>query len=584
MLSMPLYIYSFATQRIVWSNGGARRFWNAESDEELHVRALTPFSVPTEIRLDHYLAAFRRGEDRVESWTFYPRGEASSALCRCRGVSVAGHDEAMLVEIQSLTPVDLPVNELRAIEALRHSPLKITLFSDSGEVLLRNQAASAIFDDFDRTLPKGADHFRAMFANPADGEFLLAQAARGGIASRPAPMALPGGPVHTVQVSLVTDPATGRAANLVAQTDISRFVEVGRQLAASEDALDAVLSLNVEPTLVLSAADGSVLKANPLAQDLFGENLALRGAMASRFADPATFDSFRAAVLAGGAAVTQAQLQTAKGTSFWGSLSGGRIVFEKQDAMVVMLTDVDRLYRNAAELEAALDSERQTSAMQRRFLSIAAHDFRTPLSIIDGAAQRIERGADTLAADQLRGRATRIRTAVKRLLQLLETTVESARRNQGTMGYSPTAGDLGQLISAVAASFLDSHGGNLEVELQVPQLPEISFDGHLIEQALSNLLTNANKYSDGPAYVFIRALATSEDVQIFVCDRGIGVPSEERERIFSDYVRGSNVGEKPGTGLGLSIVRQIIGLHGGSIEIVDGDLPGTTFRISLPRP
>lgn len=583
LLGSPLYIYSFVTERVCWSNDSGRKFWNATSEEDLHNRLLTPFSTSTEIRLAEYRKAFQRGEDRLESWTFYPKGQAASALCRIRGVSLDGHAEAMLVEIHSLPSVELPASELRAIEALRHTSLMITLFSERGEVLMRNPAALACFGTFDQAQPAGADHFRAMFAEPADAELILQDAREHGIARRTATMAIADWPVHGLQLSLVSDPATGDSAMLMAQMNVSDAVQMGRQLAASEDALESALSLNVVPSLVLAADDGEVLQANHAAELLLGTGLLAGDSFERFFENPGDYDSFRASVLSAGVSNAQSHLRTVDGRVFWASLAAARISYAKQDALIVKVNDVDQLYQTAAELEAALDSERRVSDMQRRFLAIASHEFRNPLAIIDGAAQRLERSADSMSPDQVRGRATRIRNTVKRLLSLLDNTLERAKSDHGTMGYAPELQDIAPLIASVAQTFIDSNAA-LTVDLQIPALPAINMDRGLMEQAFGNLFSNAVKYSDEDPCVEVRAVVNSEVVQIFIRDRGIGIPAAEQGRIFSDYVRGTNVGEKPGTGLGLAIVRQIIQLHGGLIEIVETDGPGTTFKITLPRP
>jgi len=581
LLGSPIYIYSFVTQRVCWSNPRSREFWDAASEEELHARDLGPFSAATAIRLAEYHKEFLSGGERVESWTFYPRGKAVSALCRCSGVRLDGHAEAMLVEIQTLKPLELPVSELRAIEALRHTPLMISLFSQCGAVLVRNPAALAKFDAFDRTLPDGADHLRAMFAQGSDYDALLDEARQSGLAHVTATIAVKRWPVHSVQLSLVTDPATGEPALLVAQQDISPLIQVSRQLAASEEALDSVLSLNVAPALVVAAEGSRVLKANYAAQALLGSQVAAGGEW---FADSDKFEYLRGAVLTAGSGNAVLGLRTARGGTAWCSVSGARIRYADQDAMVLLISNVDQLYQTAAELELALDVERRTSDMQRRYMAIASHEFRTPLAVIDSTAQQIERKADTLRADQLRARAGRIREAVKRVLHLFDRTLESAAANLGSMGYAPERGQLADVIVAVARQFREQHPG-AAITLDLLQLPEIALDAGLMEQAFTNLVGNAIKYSDGPARVEICAVAGMESVEVFVRDHGIGIAPAEREAVFGDHARGSNVGERPGTGLGLSIVRQIVQLHGGSIEIVDtpgGE--GTTMRLIFPRP
>lgn len=578
LLGTPLYIYSFDTQRICWSNMRAREFWNAESAEELHERVLTPYSLSTSLRLSEYRNAFRRGERRLETWTYYPKGKATAALARCSGVSIAGHDEAMLVEIQALTPNELPISELRAIEALRHSPLMISLYSDNGAPLMRNPAAQDCFEDMDKALPPGADHFRSTFADTQQYERLLAESAKSGTAQQSATMATRGAPIHSVQVRMVSDPVTGGPAMLVTQQDVSQLVRISRQLAASEQALDAVLSLNVAPTIVLSATDDSVLKTNFAADSLLGPRLSsgLGGSSAQ-------YDALRGAVLLDGAGTTQLRLPGADGRFFWASVSGARITYGQEDAIVLLITNIDHIYQTAADLEEALGHERQTNATQRRYLAIASHEFRTPLAIIDGIAQRLARGADKLPPEQVVERATRIRSTVKRLLDLLDSTLGRALGNQGTMSFSPKPSQLTEIVDDAVSDFRNNNPA-ARIDMHLPSLPDLNLDRRMIEQALINLLSNSMKYSGGAPHIDISAVASSDDVQITLRDRGIGIPKQERARIFSDYVRGSNVGDRPGTGLGLAIVRQIVSLHGGSIEVVDTDGPGTSIRITLPRP
>lgn len=168
MLDTPIYIYSFSHERIAWANQSALSFWNAESLSELQQRVLTPYSQATKRRLNEFLAAFRQGEQRSESWTYYPKGVAISAFARCRGVSIAGHDEAMLVEIKSLASPAIPDAELRAIEALRHIPAMVSMIAEDGSLLLRNPAAAEFLSRAEGTKAVktcASDAFREMFAS-----------------------------------------------------------------------------------------------------------------------------------------------------------------------------------------------------------------------------------------------------------------------------------------------------------------------------------------------------------------------------------------------------------------------------------
>lgn len=584
LLGFPIYVYDFRTEHILWSNQAALQFWNAESAEELVARDLTPYSDATRFRLTEYLESFRKGEKREESWTLYPKGIPTPTLSRCRGVSLDGSAEAMLVEIQQLTLADLPVAELRAIEALRHTPVMISLFSQAGKVLMRNPAAQAFYCDMDQSSDASADLFSAMFSDPHDCQMLLQQAQK---TRRPAirsvTMSAAECPVHAVQLSLVSDPVSGDEARLVAQLDMTEITQVLRQLEASEAALDSVLSLNVGPVLVIATGDDSLLKANFPAQALLGSFLTGNVDAHQFFADPAEYDSLRGAILAGGSSTVQLKLVATNGTSFWASVSGARISYDKQDALVLLVTDIDQLYQTAVELEAALDVERRASDMQMRFLAIVAHELRTPLAIIDNTAQLLERGAETNTAEQVKARSNRIRATVQRMINLLENTLENSRQSLGGMGYDPQTGPIDGVIRDVGKAFARTNP-SLRLSIDLPVLPRISFDRALIEQALANLLSNAIKYSEGIPRVEITAAVSSDSIQVLVRDYGIGIPENERSNVFTDFVRAENVGERPGTGLGLAIVRRIAGLHGGLVDILEADGPGTTIRLTLPRP
>jgi len=583
LLGTPVYVYSFATQRICWSNHAALAFWSAESHDELLGRDLGPQSRATTIRLAEYRETFLRGGRRTENWTFYPRGVPTTALCHCRGVSLVGHAEAMLVEIHATLASALPANDLRAIEAMHHIPMMITLFSLEGAVLMRNPRALDAFGEFDRAQVAGSDHFKAIFADPAEAETLLQCASREGVVRGTATMAIAGWPVHSLKLSLVTDPVSGAPAFLLAQQDISELVEASRRLAASEQALEAVLMLDVAPALVLSVDGARVLRANHAAEALLGDGAHPGKDFAALVADPDRFDRLRGMLLTQGAASAQLGLRNAKAETVWCAISGARIHYSDADALVVVIANVDELYQAAADLEAALDLERHTSRLQRRFMAVASHEFRAPLAVIDSAAQQIERKGAGMGAERLAARAARIRDAVRRLLRLYDETLERGQADLGSMGYAPRTGQLSDVIARVVAGYVAAEPAPQFV-LDLPQLPPIALDDALMESAMANLVGNAVKYSDPPARIEIAAAAGIDDITVTIRDHGIGIPVGEREAVFGERVRASNVGDRPGTGIGLSLVRQIVELHGGRIAIVDTrDGTGTAFQLTFPR-
>jgi signal transduction histidine kinase len=232
------------------------------------------------------------------------------------------------------------------------------------------------------------------------------------------------------------------------------------------------------------------------------------------------------------------------------------------------------------DLETALDYQRGVSELNRSLLEIATHEFRTPLAIIDGAAQRILRRADQLTPEMLKELAGRIRSFVARLNILLDSTIERARTEMAGLPCEWSPGYVQQAIEEVASSFSDR--ANIEITEEVRSLPKAWFDRPQVERALINLMENAVKYSNGDARIRISGAVEDDQVVLHIRDWGIGIPADQQDLVFSERVRGANVGTRPGNGLGLYIVRVILRAHGGDVSVVDTSGPGTTIRLTLP--
>lgn len=580
-LRQALYVYCFDTKRICWANKAALEFWNAPTASELKARELTPYNHATESRLADYRRAFARGETRRESWTFYPNGKAIAAICDCSGVSLQGHPESMLVEITSPSDFPLPAAELRALEAMRLTSLMITLFAPDGSVLMRNPSAAACFEELDSTLDNEADHFRAMFEDQSIADRILDDAAQHFVVWQAANMAIRGTPVHRLHVSAVKDPATGLPAHLVAQEDISELVHASTQLAASTEALEIVFALDINPALIVGIADGNILRINKAAQKLFGlpDQASKHGA--SLFADAEAFGRLISIFTNSLNAVGQANFRTSEGMGFEASVRGARLTYYENDAVILSIADITELHRANAVLEAELNSERNMSEARSRLLAIAAHDLRTPLAIIDSSAQYLARRASTVDPEKLVKRANQIRAAVRNLIKLFDQTIDRARDRIG-LTFDTQRHDLVSIIREVAAIHRDLFP-NLELELDLPVAAEIKLDRIMMEQVLGNLLSNAIKFSTGHPRVRIWVHTTDDALEIFLKDWGIGIPDAEKDSVFAEFRRGSNVGDVNGSGLGLALVKYAVELHHGTVTLFDTGSGGSTFKIRLPR-
>jgi len=243
------------------------------------------------------------------------------------------------------------------------------------------------------------------------------------------------------------------------------------------------------------------------------------------------------------------------------------------------------LAQQAAMLQDKLAEEQRLTMLQRNFVSMASHEFRTPLAIIDGHAQRMISMRDRLTAEELAQRAGKVRNTVRRLTQLIDNLIGSSRLIDGPidLNYHPRRVDLALLLREVRQLQQE-----LTPEAQIldglPALPLYVYgDASLLNQVFGNLLSNAVKYS--PAGGAVRMSAAEEGAQVLVTieDRGIGIPESDRQRVFERYYRGSNTSGIVGTGVGLYLAKTIVDLHHGAITLDSREGEGSRFLVRLPR-
>ncbi|NTW84615.1 MAG: sensor histidine kinase [Holophagaceae bacterium] len=238
------------------------------------------------------------------------------------------------------------------------------------------------------------------------------------------------------------------------------------------------------------------------------------------------------------------------------------------------------LREEQARTAEALQRERQVVAEQRQFLSLVSHEFRTPLAVMDGAAQMARLSVDAPPADLLRSTQS-IQQGVGSLLHLLDTWLTTDRIASGLRALQPEPVVLPALLTEVVKRAADTSRRDLRADLD--DLPKTTLcDRDLLGAALLNLLDNAFKYSPAGSPVHLRAQAQDGWLQLEVQDQGQGIPADQLPQLTTRYFRGRNVGQIPGMGLGLHLVRTIAELHGGRLELESTEGQGTTARLVLP--
>jgi two-component system, OmpR family, sensor kinase len=264
-----------------------------------------------------------------------------------------------------------------------------------------------------------------------------------------------------------------------------------------------------------------------------------------------------------------------------GEMAQATVVFRNN--AIELMRSQRMLARQAALLEEQLAQEQRLALAQRNFISMASHEFRTPLTVIDGHARRLMKVKDSMAPAEIDERASKIRAAVLRLTHLIDNLLNSARLMDGgaEMYFQPAELDLTTLLREVCQLHREMVANAAIAERFDAAMPMIG-DGKLLFQAFSNLVSNAVKYSPGGGVVEVSAECTGDEAVVTITDHGIGIPAGDLNRLFERYHRGSNVSGIVGTGVGLYLVKMAVDLHGGTIEVMSKEGEGTRFTVRLP--
>lgn len=249
-----------------------------------------------------------------------------------------------------------------------------------------------------------------------------------------------------------------------------------------------------------------------------------------------------------------------------------------------LITSRKGLVQQASMLEEKLEHERGLMDAQRNFISTASHEFRTPLNIIDGHAQRLLKTQENADSQTIADRATKIRNAVRQMTALIDNLINAARLFDGgpALYFHPVEINIKALLREICNQHREIASGTQIVEKLGSHPLHISGDPKLLQQLLGNLLSNAIKYSPHSSRIEVGAVRQAKHIAVTVSDHGVGIPQKDIGTIFERYSRGSNVTDISGTGIGLYLAKMIAELHGGSILVESIEGKGTVFTVQLP--
>ena len=261
--------------------------------------------------------------------------------------------------------------------------------------------------------------------------------------------------------------------------------------------------------------------------------------------------------------------------------TNNQLEFEIQERKVAETT----LRKNEQELRKAIEKERELNTLKSRFVSMASHEFRTPLSTILSSADLLEMYTTEEQQDKRLRHTTRIKSAVNNLISILNDFLSLSKLEEGKITITPVEFNLEAFCAEVMddvqallkpGQILQHHG------LSADTL--ITLDKKMLKNVFINLFSNAIKYSDPGKPIDCYVSIENNELNVSIQDHGIGIPEEEQQHLFTRFFRAHNAENIPGTGLGLNIVKRYVELMSGRIHFESTLGEGTTFHVHIPLP
>lgn len=254
--------------------------------------------------------------------------------------------------------------------------------------------------------------------------------------------------------------------------------------------------------------------------------------------------------------------------------------------LMLVIASVRRSTAEAEHLAAETKRVNEVNRLKTEFVTLVSHELQTPLTSITGYVELLLEGQVGTLAEAQREYLGIVKRNAERLVALIHDLLDISRIEAGKVELKRTALDLVPLIQEVARSLrpqIEAKGQRLSIDL-AEALPALSGDADRVTQILTNLLSNAHKYTPPGGSITITAQAEEGRVRVDVQDTGIGLSPDDQSRLFTKFFRAQHGATQGvgGTGLGLAITRALAELHGGEITVTSALGQGSTFSFTLP--
>ncbi len=260
--------------------------------------------------------------------------------------------------------------------------------------------------------------------------------------------------------------------------------------------------------------------------------------------------------------------------------------FDKEGNIIDILgigRDISKYKNIEISLRNALRLEKHMSELKTHLLYMASHEFKMPLSTVMATAESIKAYSDKMDQNEFVESAEKIIRQVLYLDKLVKDVLLMAKERTGKMEFDPKQTDIISFLKDIAEEFSLSNSFKHRLQLELPEEEYMfTFDHSLMYKIVSNLLSNAARFSKEDSAINLRLDILDNELILTITDSGYGIPDHQKAQLFEPFFRGDNVQEISGTGLGLPIVKEAVELHSGSIEIDSSPGKGTTVVVRFP--
>lgn len=380
-----------------------------------------------------------------------------------------------------------------------------------------------------------------------------------------------------------------KAANEKLQSEIAERQRVESALAKSEAKFRALVQNSSDLIAVLDA-DGTITYQSPCSRDILGlPPEELEGKNIFDFVHPDDVSTASASFKEslnnpGKTQVAEYRFRNQDGLWHYleskSNFSGSE---HNLNGVVVNSRDITERKQTEEKIRNALTQAEKLNELKSHFVSMVSHEFRNPLNGILAAAQLLERYSEKWSKEKKQEFFDRIRTGVKRMTELLDDVLVIGKADTGRLGVKPETLELKKFSHDLVEEIKLSTGNQHRIVFVTQgECTNALLDEKLLRQILTNLLTNAIKYSPQGSTVHFELSCQDGEARFQIQDEGIGIPPEDQERLFESFHRATNVKNIPGTGLGLAIVKRCVDIQGGKIAVTSKVGAGTTFTVTLP--